>query len=69
MRTCAIASDSAKGITTVAYFQHLLEFGLAEGIVVQTAAAGSDEPERPVVVTAPPERVDLFDIDSGERLR
>jgi hypothetical protein len=53
----------------VAYFQHLLEFGLAEGIVVQTAAAGSDEPERPVVVTAPPERVDLFDIDSGERLR
>jgi hypothetical protein len=37
--------------------------------VVQTAAAESYDPERRVVVTAPPERVYLFDIDSGERLR
>jgi ABC-type sugar transport system ATPase subunit len=75
---CAIATDAATGVTTtVAYFEHLLEFGLAtstvagmeEGIVVQTPAADSYEPEQRVVVTAPPERVYLFDIDSGERLR
>jgi hypothetical protein len=36
---------------------------------VQTPAADSYEPEQRVVVTAPPERVYLFDIDSGERLR
>jgi ABC-type sugar transport system ATPase subunit len=75
---CAIAADHANGIVaTVAYFEHLLEFGLAtttvagieEGIVVQTPAADSYEPERRVVVTAPPERVYLFDIESGQRLR
>lgn len=75
---CAITSDTGKGITTtVAYFEHLLEFGLAtstvagmeEGIVVQTPAADSYEPEQRVVVTAPPERVYLFDVESGERLR
>ncbi len=63
--------------TTVAYFEHLLEFGLAtstvagmeEGIVVQTPAADSYEPEQQVTVSAPPERVYLFDIDTGERLR
>lgn len=75
---CAITSDAAAGITTtVAYFEHLLEFGLAtstvagieEGIVVQTPAADSYEPEQRVVVTAPPERVYLFDLDTGERLR
>jgi ABC-type sugar transport system ATPase subunit len=75
---CALTSDADKGITTtVAYFEHLLEFGLAtstvagreEGIVVQTPAHESYEPEQRVVVTAPPERVYLFDIESGERLR
>ena len=76
---CALASpDSDLGIhTTVAYFEHLLEFGLAtstvagmeEGIVVQTPPHESYEPEQRVVVTAPPERVYLFDDDSGERLR
>jgi ABC-type sugar transport system ATPase subunit len=75
---CALTSEADKGITTtVAYFEHLLEFGLAtstvagmeEGIVVQTPAAESYEPEQRVVVTAPPERVYLFDIESGERLR
>lgn len=75
---CAITSDTSDGITaTVAYFEHLLEFGLAtstvagieEGIVVQTPAAEVYEPEQRVVVTAPPERVYLFDLDSGVRLR
>jgi ABC-type sugar transport system ATPase subunit len=75
---CALTSDADKGITTtVAYFEHLLEFGLAtstvagmeEGIVVQTPAAETYEPEQRVVVTAPPERVYLFDSESGERLR
>jgi multiple sugar transport system ATP-binding protein len=75
---CAISADTAAGVTaTVAYFEHLLEFGLAtttvagieEGIVVQTPAAEVYEPEQRVVVTAPPERVYLFDIESGERLR
>jgi multiple sugar transport system ATP-binding protein len=72
------SSDSGRGIQTeVAYFEHLLEFGLAtstvagmeEGIVVQTPAQDSYEPEQRVTVTAPPERVYLFDADSGERLR
>ena len=63
--------------TTVAYFEHLLEFGLAtttvagvqEGLVVQTPAQERYEPEQKVVVGAPPERVYLFDTDTGERLR
>jgi len=63
--------------TTVAYFEHLLEFGLAtttvagvqEGIVVQTPAQESYEPEQKVVVGAPPERVYLFDTETGDRLR
>jgi len=75
---CELSTDGGNGITaTVAYFEHLLEFGLAtstvagmeEGIIVQTPAAESYEPEQRVVVTAPPERVYLFDIESGERLR
>jgi ABC-type sugar transport system ATPase subunit len=75
---CELTTDAGTGIsTTVAYFEHLLEFGLAtstvagmeEGIVVQTPAAESYEPEQRVVVTAPPERVYLFDIESGNRLR
>jgi len=75
---CELSSDGANGITaTVAYFEHLLEFGLAtstvagmeEGIIVQTPAAESYEPEQRVVVTAPPERVYLFDVETGERLR
>ncbi|GAB7070037.1 ABC transporter ATP-binding protein [Mycolicibacterium hodleri] len=63
--------------TTVAYFEHLLEFGLAtttvagvqEGIVVQTPAQERYEPEQKVVVGAPPERVYLFDTETGDRLR
>jgi multiple sugar transport system ATP-binding protein len=75
---CALGGPESEGIsTTVAYFEHLLEFGLAtstvagmeEGIVVQTPAQESYEPEQKVVVTAPPERVYLFDAETGERLR
>lgn len=75
---CVISSAAVGGITaTVAYFEHLLEFGLLtgtvagmeEGVVVQTPSAERYEPGHQVVVTAPPERVYLFDVDSGERLR
>ena len=75
---CSISTDANRGVTiTVAYFEHLLEFGLAtgtvagreDGIVVQTPAVESYEPEHQVVVTAPPERVYLFDVESGDRLR
>ncbi len=75
---CAITSDDGAGLTaTVAYFEHLLEFGLAtstvsgleDGIVIQTPAADTYEPEQRVMVTAPAERVYLFDPDTGERLR
>jgi multiple sugar transport system ATP-binding protein len=77
---CVLTADAAGagGIeVTVAYFEHLLEFGLAtttvagmeEGIVVQTPAQDAFEPEQQVVVTAPPERVYLFDTDTGQRLR
>jgi ABC-type sugar transport system ATPase subunit len=75
---CAMKTGEGPGLhTTVAYFEHLLEFGLAtttvagieEGIVVQTPAQDDYEPEQKVVVSAPPERVYLFDVDTGERLR
>jgi ABC-type sugar transport system ATPase subunit len=75
---CAVSTGEGPGLhTTVAYFEHLLEFGLAtttvagieEGIVVQTPAQDDYEPEQKVVVSAPPERVYLFDVDTGERLR
>lgn len=74
---CAL-STAGDGISaTVAYFEHLLEFGLAtstvagmeEGIVVQTPAQENYETEQKVVVTAPAERVYLFDTETGERLR
>lgn len=75
---CVVTGDTGTGVaTTVAYFEHLLEFGLVtstvagleDGIVVQTPAAESYEPEQRVTVTAPPERVYLFDVGTGERLR
>ena len=43
--------------------------GVEEGIVVQTPAQERYEPEQKVVISAPPERVYLFDTDTGERLR
>jgi multiple sugar transport system ATP-binding protein len=75
---CALGTGDGPGVrTTVAYFEHLLEFGLAtstvagmaEGIVVQTPAQEVYEAEQSVTVSAPPERVYLFDTDTGERLR
>jgi multiple sugar transport system ATP-binding protein len=75
---CAMSTGEGPGLrTTVAYFEHLLEFGLAtttvagieEGIVVQTPAQDDYDPEQKVVVSASPERVYLFDVDTGERLR
>jgi multiple sugar transport system ATP-binding protein len=76
---CALSGDgSTAGIAaTVAYFEHLLEFGLATttvagieaGIVVQTPAEQSYDTEQQVTVTARPERVYLFDAESGARLR
>jgi ABC-type sugar transport system ATPase subunit len=75
---CTLSTGEGSGLqTTVAYFEHLLEFGLAtstvagveEGIVVQTPAQDLYEPEQNVVISAPPERVYLFDTDTGERLR
>ncbi|UXA11208.1 ABC transporter ATP-binding protein [Mycobacterium sp. SMC-8] len=78
---CGLAARgtvSSGGVAaTVAYFEHLLEFGLAtstvagieEGIVVQTPAEQDYEPEQEVSVTAPAERVYLFDTDTGQRLR
>jgi ABC-type sugar transport system ATPase subunit len=82
---CALSTDESPdgaGTTAglsakVAYFEHLLEFGLAtstvagmkDGIVVQTPAQERYEPDQRVVVTAPAERVYLFDTDSGDRLR
>ena len=74
---CTLSTDGGGLRTTVAYFEHLLEFGLAtstvagieEGIVVQTPAQEVYEPEQEVVIGAPPERVYLFDADTGERLR
>ena len=62
----------------VVVFEHLLEFGLAtstvaglaEGIVVQTRAEETYEPEQtPGRSPRPPERVYLFDADTGERIR
>jgi ABC-type sugar transport system ATPase subunit len=77
---CALSSGegSAAGVSAdIAYFEHLLEFGLAtstvagmeEGIVVQTPAEDRYDTEQRVTITAPPERVYLFDADSGDRLR
>jgi multiple sugar transport system ATP-binding protein len=75
---CTMSTGDGPGLhTTVAYFEHLLEFGLAtstvagveEGIVVQTPAQETYEPEQKVVINASPERVYLFDADTGERLR
>ena len=75
---CTVSAGGGAGLrTTVAYFEHLLEFGLAtstvagveDGIVVQTPAQEVYEPEQEVVISAPPERVYLFDADTGERLR
>ncbi|BBY30397.1 ABC transporter ATP-binding protein [Mycolicibacterium sediminis] len=71
-------TESGEGVAvTVAYFEHLLEFGLAtttvsgmeDGLVVQTPATEEYQLEQTAVVTAPAERVYLFDAETGDRLR
>ncbi len=75
---CTMSTGDGPGLrTTVAYFEHVLDFGLAtstvsgveEGVVVQTPAQEDYQPEQKVVISAAPERVYLFDTDTGERLR
>lgn len=71
-------SDGVAGLdASVAYFEHLLEFGyttstvrgLEEGLLVVTPAAERYAAEDEVRITAAAERVYLFDRVSGERLR
>jgi multiple sugar transport system ATP-binding protein len=68
----------AAGLTgTVRVFEDLLEFGLATldlpgvdaRVVAQVEPGAALRPGDPVTVTAPPERVHLFDRASGQRLR
>ncbi|UXA16092.1 ABC transporter ATP-binding protein [Mycobacterium sp. SMC-4] len=75
---CVLSARGGQGVAaTVAYFEHLLEFGLAtstvpgieQGVLVQTPAEQDYRTEQQVTVTAPAERVYLFDTDTGERLR
>ncbi|MYR08459.1 ATP-binding cassette domain-containing protein [Gordonia sp. SID5947] len=78
---CALArgtrEDAAGVDAEVAWFEHLLEFGLTtstvpgmeEGIVTVTPAQDTHQAEERVVLTASPERVYLFDTESGDRLR
>jgi ABC-type sugar transport system ATPase subunit len=62
---------------SVRYFEHLMEFGRAalevpgvEGtVLVETPSQENFEAYRQVALSAPPQRVYLFDPDSGKRLR
>ncbi|MFQ6396090.1 ABC transporter ATP-binding protein [Nocardia sp. KC 131] len=62
---------------SVRYFEHLMEFGRAaldvpgvEGtVLVETPSQENFEAHQPVALSAPPQRVYLFDPDSGKRLR
>lgn len=75
-------TDTGDGVETgiaaeVAYFEHLLEFGMTtttvsgieEGFVVVTPAADTYATSDRVRITAPAERVYLFDTETGARLR
>lgn len=69
--------DGAGIAVTVEYSEHLMEFGLAtvripgvEGsAVVQTPATQRIEADQKMILSAAPERIYLFDPDSGARLR
>lgn len=62
---------------TVRYFEHLMEFGRAaldvDGVdaplLVETPSHENFEAHQAVTLSAPPERVYLFDPESGKRLR
>jgi multiple sugar transport system ATP-binding protein len=74
-----VPSDpSMSGVAgTVLVYENLLEYGLATvelagaagRVVVQVAAGENVAAGDPVLITAPGERVYLFDQQSGERLR
>lgn len=73
------AQDTADGgvQVRVAVFEHLMEFGLAtvdvpnteNTMVVQTAALDHFDSGSRAFVTAPPERIYLFDPHTGDRVR
>ncbi|NKY57775.1 ABC transporter ATP-binding protein [Nocardia flavorosea] len=62
---------------SVRYFEHLMEFGraalevpgIAEPVLVETPAQQDFAVHQQVALTVPPERVYLFDPESGQRLR
>ncbi|HET9873349.1 MAG TPA: ABC transporter ATP-binding protein [Propionibacteriaceae bacterium] len=73
-----LTHDAGQGVEVrVAVFEHLMEFGLAtvdvpnteNSMVVQTSALDHFETGAHASVSAPPERIYLFDPASGERLR
>jgi multiple sugar transport system ATP-binding protein len=81
---CVTAGQSRRGgaegtglKAEVVIFEDLLEHGLAtvrveglsETLVVQTRAEESWAPGERMTFSAPPERIYLFDADTGERLR
>lgn len=75
---CRLAAGSAGELTcTVRYFEHLMEFGRAAvdvpgvdaPVLVETLADERFDAGQSVALSAPPERVYLFDPDSGKRLR
>lgn len=62
---------------TVRFYEHLMEFGLATveipgsdaRTIIQTPAAQRLRPDDSLVLTAPQDRIYLFDPDSGDRIR
>jgi ABC-type sugar transport system ATPase subunit len=74
---CRVDGDADGLEGTVHVFEHLLEFGLAtvsvegldESLVVQTPEDVEFEPDQRLWLTADPERIYLFDVETGERLR
>jgi multiple sugar transport system ATP-binding protein len=70
--------EAAEGVAvTVQYFEDLMEFGQAtldltggsSDVIVQTPAAETYATGDPARLTAPPERVYLFDPETSERIR
>jgi ABC-type sugar transport system ATPase subunit len=74
---CRVDGDADGLEGTVHVFEHLLEFGLAtvsvegldESLVVQTPEDVEFEPDQRLWLTADPERIYLFDVETGERVR
>lgn len=73
-----LSTNGGTGLSgTVAFHEHLMEFGLAtvdlpgvaDPVVVQTPAAQVLQRGDAVTLVAPPARIYLFDADTGERIR